>query len=183
MYYYGKETFGFYGHAFALLKLPLGIIGQSFGQVFTNHCSELVHAGKSILPLLRKTILTLFLLSLIPFAVLFFFGEPIFAVVFGKEWAVSGQYAAIMAPWLLLNFVLSPVSAIMLLLNKQKVAFLIGVLSTGGQLFIFGVLPWFWESVHGNFSLLLGVSTAFLAGVHVLAGMVYFRFASESVGN
>lgn len=179
MYYYGKETFGYYGHAFALLKLPLGIIGQSIGQVFMNRCSELVHSGKSLLPILRKTMLTLFLLSIIPFTILFFFGESLFGFVFGKEWSTSGHFAAIMAPWLMLNFVLSPVSAIMLLLNKQNIAFLIGLLNTGGQLIIVGVLPWFWKSVQADFSLLLGISCVFLVIVHLLAGFTYYRLAAK----
>lgn len=180
MYYYGKETFGYYGHAFALLKLPLGIIGQSIGQVFMNRCSELMRSGKSLLPILRKTMLTLFLLSIIPFTALFFFGEPLFGFVFGKEWSTSGQFAAIMAPWIMINFVLSPVSAITLVLKRQKEAFLIGILNTGGQLVIFGVLPWFWTAVHTNFSLLLWIACAFQVLVHLLAGVMYVQFARRA---
>lgn len=179
LYYYGKETFGYYGHAFAMLKLPLGIIGQSIGQVFMNRCSELKHSGKSILPLLRKTMLTLLLLSVVPFTLLFFFGEPLFGFVFGKDWTTSGHFATIMAPWIMLNFVLSPVSAITLVLNRQKEAFLIGLLNTCGQLAIFGLLPWFWEPVQGNFSLLLWIATGFLFAIHILAGSLYLQFARK----
>lgn len=179
MYYYGKDTFGYYGHAFAMLKLPLGVIGQSIGQVFMNRCSELVHSGKSVLPLLRKTMLTLLLLSIVPFTLLFFFGEPLFGFVFGKEWGISGQFATIMAPWIMLNFVLSPVSAITLVLNRQKEAFLIGLLNTVGQLVIFGILPWFLEILQKDFSFLLWISSGFLVIVHLLAGIMYFRFAGK----
>lgn len=174
---FGKEDFGFYSHAFAILKLPLGIIGQSFGQVFMNRCSEMVNKGQSIVSLVKKTTGILFLLSLIPFTILFFFGEPLFAFVFGKEWGVSGTYAAIMAPWLMLNFILSPVSGMPLVLGRQKEVFLIGLTSAFGQLFIFGVIPYLLPSDQITMSFLLWCATGFQVVLLLLVLVLYIRFA------
>lgn len=176
---FGKEDFGFYSHAFAILKLPLGIIGQSFGQVFMNRCAEMVNKGQSIVSLVKKTTGILFLLSLVPFTILFFFGEPLFAFVFGEEWGVSGTYAAIMSPWLMMNFILSPVSGMPLVLGRQKEVFLIGLISAFAQLFVFGALPYLFPSDHISMSFLLWGITGFQVVFLAVVFQLYLSFARK----
>lgn len=175
--FYSKADFGLFSHAYGLLKMPIGIVGQSIGQVFTNRFSELMHNRQSVVPLFLKTTRTLFLLSIVPFAVLFFFGEPIFAFVFGKEWATSGVYASIMIPWLMLNFLLSPVSSLPMILGRQKEALIIGIISGAGQLFIFGALPEFNAFFSQSFEHVLWVASGFQSVLLVAVFYVYYRFA------
>lgn len=175
--FYSKADFGLFSHAYGLLKMPIGIVGQSIGQVFTNRFSELMHNRQSVVPLFLKTTRTLFLLSIVPFAVLFFFGEPIFAFVFGKEWATSGAYASIMIPWLMLNFLLSPVSSLPMILGRQKEALIIGIISGAGQLFIFGALPEFSAFFSQSFEHVLWAASGFQSVLLVAVFYVYYRFA------
>lgn len=143
-YNFGKDVFGLYGHAYAMLTLPLKVIGASISQVFYSKCSELVNEGKSTYELMIKTMKTLVLLSIIPFSILFFFGEPLFSFVFGKSWAASGLYAEVMSIWLLMNFLISPLSSLPLVLRRQKEFFLLSLLGGGLQLLAFGVMPIFY---------------------------------------
>ncbi|MBL4862999.1 MAG: lipopolysaccharide biosynthesis protein [Crocinitomicaceae bacterium] len=139
--YFGKDVFGLYSHSHMVLKIPLIVIGASVGQVFFNKCSELVNSGQSTFPLMKRTLGILSLLSIIPFSLIFFFGEPLFSFVFSEEWADSGYYSEIMAVWLMANFLISPLSSLPLVLKRQKEFFLIGIFGSLIQLFSFGVLP------------------------------------------
>ncbi|GAB5416316.1 MAG: oligosaccharide flippase family protein [Crocinitomicaceae bacterium] len=139
--YFGLEIFGWYSVSYTILKMPIAIMGVSIGQVFYGRASELANEGKSVFPLLRKTMITLIALSVIPFTVVFFFGQPIFEFVLGANYAESGRYSEIMAPWLMLLFLVSPTSNLSLVLRRQKEYFLLGILNSTIQLVGFGVLP------------------------------------------
>lgn len=138
-----ESVFGSFDHAFRTLKLPLVVVGSAMGQAFYQKCSELANENKQIYPLVRKTVLGLAAISLLPFGVIYFFGEPIYAFVFSEEWRFSGQVAEMLVPWLMINFVASPVSTIPLVINKQKLFFYLGLLNVVIQLFGFGFLPSF----------------------------------------
>lgn len=161
VYYFGKDEFGSYNHSYTMLRLPMIIIGASIGQVFFNKCSEIVNNGGSTLSLVKQTFFTLLALSIVPFTVIFFYGEPIFSFVFSESWADSGYYSEIMALWLMVNFLNSPLSSLPLVLRRQKEFFFIGLISSLIQLFCFGVLPLIYGTDRDAFILILWiVSTA-----------------------
>ena len=81
------------------------------------------------------------MLSILPFTIIFFFGGDIFAFIFGNDWYESGKLSEIMAPWLMLNFIVSPLSTIPLVFNKQQSFFLLGLCASLLQLFGFLYLP------------------------------------------
>jgi len=183
--YYGKSVFGSYSHAYLMLRLPLLVIGQSIGQVFFNKCSSLINEGKSCYPLLMKTLKTLFLLSIVPFTILFFWGEPIFEVVFGKEWGESGRFASLLAPYLMLNFLVSPVSSLPLVLGRQKEMFMIGILVGLFHLFIYGLLPFLYVVSPTNnastlpFDVLLKSTMIGLSAILVVVLFLYLQYAKS----
>jgi len=183
--YYGKSLFGSYSHAYLMLRLPLLVIGQSIGQVFFNKCSSLVNEGKSCYPLLLKTLKTLFLLSIVPFTILFFWGEPIFEVVFGEKWGESGRFASLLAPYLMLNFLVSPVSSLPLVLGRQKEMFLIGILVGLFHLFIYGLLPFLYLVSPTNsvanlpFEMLLKSTMIGLSAILVIVLFLYLQYAKS----
>jgi O-antigen/teichoic acid export membrane protein len=125
-----KEVLGLYDLSFRMLRVPIAVIGASIGQVFLKKAVDLRNDGKAIFPLLKKTMLLLFLVSIIPFSIIMFFGTDIFSLVFGKEWSEAGYYTQIMTPWLMVNFLISPVSQVPIILNKQRGFFILGITST-----------------------------------------------------
>lgn len=139
--FFSKAVFGYYNHSYTMLRLPLVVVGASIGQVFFSRAADAVNQGASMLPLLLRTMRTLALISLLPFALILFYGEPLFAIVFGEEWGESGRYAEIMALWLMFNFVTSAVSTAPMVLNRQRTFFLISLVGTVLQLLGFGLLP------------------------------------------
>ncbi|MFA7273239.1 MAG: oligosaccharide flippase family protein [Crocinitomicaceae bacterium] len=182
--YFGKGIFGSYSHAFMMLKLPLAIIGQSVGQVFFNRCSETLNRGESVYAESLRMAKILFLIALMPFTVLFFFGEPIFGFVFGDQWYQSGRFAEILAPYLMINFMLSPLSILPILLNRQKAALYMGLFFGVIQLFTFGLLPNLLDGGVGNFSesnfrWILSVNSAIMVVYLIFVFYLYLRFAKE----
>jgi len=139
--YLDQAIFGSYDHSVRMLKLPLVIIGASIGQVFFNKSSISFSNKEGIYPILKKTTLQLAMLSIVPFSIVFLFGEELFTLVFGDEWAYSGKISEIIAPWLMINFISSPISTIPLIIGKQKLFFFLGLISTSIQVAGFGLLP------------------------------------------
>lgn len=127
---YGKAEYGSYDHAFRMLKLPIVFIGAAIGQVLFKKCSVLIHEKKSVFPLVLRICFILIGLSVIPFMIISFFGPELFAFIFGEKWRLSGEMAALMVPWLLINFISSPLSHLPILLNKQKKFFWVNLVGT-----------------------------------------------------
>ncbi|MBP5982810.1 MAG: oligosaccharide flippase family protein [Fluviicola sp.] len=125
-----KGVLGLYDLSFRMLRVPIAVIGSSIGQVFLKKAVDLRNEGKAIFPLLKKTMLLLFLVSIVPFSIIMFFGTDIFSLVFGKEWSEAGYYTQIMTPWVMVNFLISPVSQVPIILNKQRGFFMLGIAST-----------------------------------------------------
>jgi O-antigen/teichoic acid export membrane protein len=181
IYFFSRDVFGSYSHSYAMLRLPLILIGTSIGQVFYNRCSEMINRGESIYDLLKRTMLMLFGLSIVPFGLLLFFGEELFTLVFGDQWGDSGHYSEIMSVWLMLNFVMSPVSNIPLLLKRQKEYFVMGLISTVIQLFGFGLIPLFYGEYFGFDKVLFFVSIGMIIYhlIVITLSLYYSRRSSE----
>ena len=176
---FSKAIFGYFNHSFTMLRLPLVIIGASIGQVFFNRCSEMVNRGESIHALLKKTMLQLVLLSIVPFTVIFLFGEPLFAFVFGEEWGVAGRYSEIMALWLGMNFINSPLSNIPMVINRQREYFILGLINTGIQLFCFLVLPYVIGTSEDSFVTILWVVSISQAVFLGIVSLITLRYSQN----
>lgn len=127
--YYGEFALGLFGFAFRYLRVPLAVFGISIGQVLNEKWSRDLNENRSIRSSVVKIVLLLAVAGLIPFAVLFFYGEPVFTFVFGSDWTEAGIYAEILAPWLFINFIANPVSSIPILVQRQRDFFKISVIS------------------------------------------------------
>jgi O-antigen/teichoic acid export membrane protein len=135
LYVFGDMVLGFYSMTFRILRAPLSVIGNSFAQVFYQKAAEM-HANKqNYVPLVDKTVKKLALIALPIFLTILFFGPFLFEFVLGDKWRVAGEYAQYLTPWLFLNFIISPIQQIGIIVNKQGVIFLFSLL---GNAIIFG---------------------------------------------
>lgn len=126
---FAKDDFGLYDHAYRMLQLPLALVGLTLGQVFFQKIAALQNEGNAVKPLMIRSVRTLFLLSLLPFAIIFFFGDDLFAFVFGEEWREAGTYSSILAPWFITRFVSSPVSSVPIVMKKQRAFFFLSLIA------------------------------------------------------
>lgn len=122
-YFFNENIVGFYGLSYMVCILPVQLVGTAFYQVFSQKISVMFNNGEGLNAYTKKTIRLLFGLSIVPFAVLMIFGPELFSFVFGAEWITSGEYVQILAPFLFLVFILSPITYIPLIYEEQNKSF------------------------------------------------------------
>ncbi|MDC1403686.1 hypothetical protein N8328_04705, partial [Crocinitomicaceae bacterium] len=136
-----------------------------------------VNRGEAVEPLLIQTMKTLIALSIVPFAILFFWGEPIFTFVFDAEWTLAGRLSEIMAVYMFFNFVISPISNLPIILNRQRAYLILGIVNTSIQLFFLGLLPFWVDRSLENFeSILWGMSIA-QSVLLIYTSFLFIKFA------
>ena len=132
-HFFSASVLGLFSFANNLLRKPLLLIGNNIRQVFFQSASEKYRNDKTKLwPFTKKIILYLFLGGIILFLPLLFWGPQIFAYVFGERWKEAGVYSQYLTPWLLMNFVLSPISSVPMILGQQKIYFFITTINNVG---------------------------------------------------
>ena len=137
--FFGAIISGIYDIITRVLNAPITMIGRSVSQVFYQKVSHDLNEGKPISGYIIKSSSRLFLFMLIPMTVIFFFGEPIFAFVFGEKYRLSGQLAAYFSPYFLMRFVYYSQSTLFSAVRKIGVEFrqnLIFLISQVGALLL-----------------------------------------------
>lgn len=112
------EEAGFLLLAMQLMAIPMTLLGSSISQVYLSRAREAVRSGtlkKLTITIMRR----LALLGVGPITI-FGAGAPtIIPFAFGEEWARAGEIILIMVPWIALQFIVSPVSMVMYVLERQ----------------------------------------------------------------
>lgn len=111
---------GMYSFTFRVLLTPISVVASAIFDTFKQKATEDYNKTGSCRKIYVKTFKSLFLLSIVPFTVLFFFGTEIFSFVFGKEWSQAGEIAQVLSPMFMLKFISSPLSYTFYIANKQK---------------------------------------------------------------
>ncbi len=119
-YFFGQQITGFYSLTYRYLRAPLVLLSASVSEVFYQRAAQMHNNNQDVGAFTLKIIKQLFLFGIIPFSIITVFGDIIFAFVFGSEWKLAGVFAQYMAPWLLFNISISPISTIFYVLKKQK---------------------------------------------------------------
>lgn len=102
--------------------MPLSLISAAVGQVLLQHASHAKNQNKDITQIFLKTTAVLVVASLSIFIPLYFAVEYIFEFVFGAEWRVSGQFAKIMMPLFVIQFVVSPLTSLNIVNERNRLA-------------------------------------------------------------
>lgn len=121
---YYAPSVGYFGLTYMVFSAPLGLIGASFKDVFYQKMTVLMNENKfhHANGFFKKSALALFAMGLPICFVLFFFGEPIFALIFGAKWSISGQFASIMAFSFVVKLMVSPLSSVFNATNNLRIA-------------------------------------------------------------
>lgn len=111
---------GFFSFAQRIIIAPADLISRAIGDVFRQKASEQYNRFGECEELFRSTCKRLVLIGAIPFLVAFLLAEDAFALMFGSEWREAGTYARIMMPLFFMQFVVSPLSSMFVIANKQR---------------------------------------------------------------
>lgn len=140
---YGASVGGYYSLVWRAIAVPSVLITVAVADTFHSHLANCAREMPDrAVSLFKRTSLCLLLVGSIPATILWFWGGPLFKVVFGREWAVSGAMATIIAPWYLSDFVVAPVSRVVLVLGGQERKLVWDILSVGSLLTVFLVAQW-----------------------------------------
>jgi len=126
--FYGSYVVGVFGLAMGMINLPMDLIGRSVAQVFY---AEISKEGKNnpqkIYNLSVSITKKLFLISLIPVAVLIVLGPWLFSTIFGPEWQDAGLYARYFSIIVLTRFISSPTVNIFNVFEKQELQLFLNI--------------------------------------------------------
>lgn len=119
---FNASVSGQYGLVERSLMLPVGMVTVAMSQVFTAELSaSLRDGGGQALGLFRSVVKRMLLLGVAPALAIAFMAPWVFDHLFGDNWTLSGEFARIMAPLLLVALVVGPVNMAITILGWQKV--------------------------------------------------------------
>ena len=117
-FYFDNVVVGFYTLVIRLFGVPLALVAGSIGQVYYQKSNELFKNNKPVLPLFVKTTSRLVLFLIIPVIVIMIWGEQIFPIIFGDEWAEAGRILVIFSVYYAIRLVVSSQSSLLLVFKK-----------------------------------------------------------------
>jgi O-antigen/teichoic acid export membrane protein len=117
--FFGPAAAGFYSIGRRVMMLPATIIRTAVNKVFLPYIVEAVHEKREIQRILIKLTLTMSLIGIFPFSIVFIFGPQLFSFLFGAEWLIAGQYARWLALWLFFSFINGPCGQAVSILGLQ----------------------------------------------------------------
>jgi O-antigen/teichoic acid export membrane protein len=126
--YFSLKAAGYFVLTRTVLMVPLTLLGKAVYDVAYPKLS----ADFGVKPITKFLVYTtggLMALSSIPLIVLLFWGEELFAWVFGTDWARAGLYAGCMSFWFGFNISNRPSVAAVSILGLDKFLFLNGISS------------------------------------------------------
>jgi O-antigen/teichoic acid export membrane protein len=124
--FFSTATLGQFSLAWKIIQTPTSLIGGSLSQVFFQ---KVANANKVDLnTIVNKFIVKAALIAAPIFLIIYIFSVDIFIFIFGANWELAGEAASVMAPWLFLNFVSSPLSLLFIVLNKQEILLIFSIL-------------------------------------------------------
>ncbi|MBW1938545.1 MAG: oligosaccharide flippase family protein, partial [Deltaproteobacteria bacterium] len=123
--FWGTSVVGWFGLCQRVIWAPLSVLSTSVSQVFFGEASRLLLKESNLLKnLYIRTAKKLFFIGLIPASALAIFSPWLFRILFGPEWSQSGSYAQILAPMVLVRFVVNPLSQTLNVLERQELQLL-----------------------------------------------------------
>ena len=137
---YGSGVAGHFAIVQRVMAVPMSLLTVGVADVF--HSSMAQHAREHphlCTTLFRKTAFGLLLIGIIPAGLLFFKGESLFSFVFGSRWVLAGTLASAVAPWFLMQFVVSPLSRVVLVFQGQEFKLIYDLLTVVSIGLVFGI--------------------------------------------
>lgn len=128
--FFGPIAAGFFALCKQALNVPTQLVGKSVADVYYPRINTAVQDHQPITAMLVKATAALALVGLLPFALVFCFGPQLFALVFGEQWAVAGEYARWLALAEYMIFVSRPCTVAVPALALQGRFLIFEVLST-----------------------------------------------------
>ena len=105
-------------------SVPSSLLGSSISKVYLAEARPKMDEGQ-LGVFTRKIVKTLFKAGIGPFILLAVSAPLLFPVIFGADWERAGAMVTWMTPFMILQFMASPVSTILHATENQRIAFIL----------------------------------------------------------
>ena len=122
--HFSSAEAGQFALAMTVIALPVTLIAQSAGKAFLGEAAKV--GAKNQAKLQRMTVDVIqktALMSLVPAVILFWFGEPLFVLVFGHDWQVAGLFASNLSIYLFFHFISNPIQHVFQIVGRNDLYF------------------------------------------------------------
>lgn len=116
---FGPAVAGFYAMANRISRVPMTIVATSMRRVFLQKAADITNRKRSLLKAFALSTITLALIGLVPFLVIYRNGQQVLVWLLGADWEEAGRYLQVIAPWLLSIWLTVPCNPIFVVLRKQ----------------------------------------------------------------
>jgi O-antigen/teichoic acid export membrane protein len=162
---FGAVTLGYYSISYRILGLPSMIVSANVSRVFFEKASREQEAEGCFRRTFWSTMRFLLVVAIPMLVALEWLSPWLFALVFGRDWRVAGEYVRILAPMFVLRFIAGGVNGAAIVAGRQKFEFLIQLLLAAVVVAVFLM----------SRSLGWGVGT-FLQAINAGCGVVYVMY-------
>jgi lipopolysaccharide exporter len=167
--FFPPAAIGLYSLGNRVLGQPVIFLSDSVKNAFFQNASTKVANNLPVFRDFLKLTVFLFLIGIIPFGAIAFFGKSLFQFVFGENWSSAGTYMEIMAPWVLLIFSASPAYVVYDVLQIQDYRLVFNLSSALLRAITVIMGTWFFKDPV--------VTIAIFAAVNVLFELITIGFA------
>jgi O-antigen/teichoic acid export membrane protein len=116
---YGVNVVGEYFLVATLLAAPSALVGAATADVLHTRSAQLLHgAPERLAGFLHRTALLLFMAACAIYLPVYFLSPLVFPALFGPKWKLIVPIAQAMTPFMIVAFVASPCSRLLLVVNR-----------------------------------------------------------------
>jgi len=126
--FYSITTLGYYSIVQRVLGLPSAFIGSAVGQVFLQKATEERKSTGKTDVVFISTVIKMLIIAFPFFIFTYIYIESLFSFVFGSDWEIAGTYAEILVPFFFFQFIVSSVSTVEVVMEKQKIGLIFNLL-------------------------------------------------------
>jgi O-antigen/teichoic acid export membrane protein len=118
---YNLSTLGFYSLTQRALGAPASLISGAIGQVFFEQATKEKNATGIAKKSFENALKKLIYIGVPIFFALYWVVEKVFIIAFGQNWSFAGEYAQILVPLFFIQFVISPLTTMNVIFDKNEV--------------------------------------------------------------
>ena len=121
LFFIEASQIGLFSYAMVLIDLPIRILGSGIAPVFLKRGVELWASDKQEFAAKTWRLYRVLTLVFIPFLlVMVVFGEPLYNIIFGEQWAQAGVVAGILVSGFIFRYVSNPISSVFNITRREK---------------------------------------------------------------
>lgn len=121
--FFGLAQLGQYTLAMSLLEMPMRLFGYSLSNTFYQKAARIYERDgiNALARITKRMMFSVGAVSVFPLGVIWLFSEPVFRIIFGEQWALSGSISSALAIYYFARLVVEPVVPVLRVLHAQRI--------------------------------------------------------------